>query len=88
MRSHIAMESILMRMHREPMLAAVLRRLDGTKGMWPEIAREADVPYQTLTKIACRIVTDPRVSTVQALYDYFERQPASAEAATPPTTTH
>jgi hypothetical protein len=57
--------------NQEPMLAAVLRHLDGTKGGWPQIAKQSGVPYQTLTKIACRIVVDPRVSTVQTLFDFF-----------------
>ncbi|SHK25007.1 hypothetical protein [Paraburkholderia terricola] len=64
------------------MLSTVLRRLDQAKGAWPEIARASGVPYQTLTKIACRIVSDPRVSTVQTLFDYFAtsaEQPAAAD---------
>jgi hypothetical protein len=72
------------RINQEPMLATVLRRLDQTKGAWPDIARESGVPYQTLTKIACRIVADPRVSTVQTLFDYFAahaQQPAAADCA-------
>ncbi|MFM0660116.1 hypothetical protein [Paraburkholderia sediminicola] len=66
------------------MLSTVLRRLDQAKGAWPGIARESGVPYQTLTKIACRIVSDPRVSTVQTLFDYFTAhadQPAVADRA-------
>ncbi|MDR6481106.1 hypothetical protein [Paraburkholderia terricola] len=66
------------------MLSTVLRRLDQAKGAWPEIARASGVPYQTLTKIACRIVSDPRVSTVQTLFDYFtanSEQPAAADCA-------
>ncbi|MET3234225.1 UNVERIFIED_ORG: putative transcriptional regulator [Burkholderia sp. 1263] len=66
------------------MLSTVLRRLDQAKGAWPEIARASGVPYQTLTKIACRIVSDPRVSTVQTLFDYFAasaEQPAAADCA-------
>ncbi|MGC2970379.1 hypothetical protein [Paraburkholderia aspalathi] len=42
------------------------------------------MPYQTLTKIACRIVSDPRVSTVQTLFDYFAshaEQSAGADRA-------
>ena len=70
--------------NQEPMLATVLRRLDQAKGAWPDIARESGVPYQTLTKIACRIVCDPRVSTVQTLFDYFAahaEQPATTNCA-------
>lgn len=64
-----------MRIHEETMLGTVLRRLDGVKGAWPLVAKESGVPYQTLTKIACRIVVDPRVSTVQILFDYFAGHP-------------
>ena len=60
---------------REPMLDTVLRRLNQVKGDWPRIADESTVPYQTITKIACGFVRDPRISTVQALYDYFADQP-------------
>ncbi|RKT99013.1 hypothetical protein C7H84_33855 [Burkholderia sp. Nafp2/4-1b] len=58
-----------MQIEREPILAFVLRELDAAKGDWPEISRRSGVPYQTLTKIAGRLVGDPRISTVQALYD-------------------
>lgn len=53
------------------MLAGVLRELDKHKGHLPLIALESGVPYQTVTKIACRLVRDPRISTVQSLHDYF-----------------
>lgn len=56
----------------ERMLDAVLRRLDASKGEWPKIAAESGVPYQTITKIGGRFVADPRISSVQALFDYFE----------------
>lgn len=73
-----------MRIQNETMLSSVLRGLDEKKGAWPDIAKASGVPYQTLTKIACRIVADPRVSTVQALHDYFTgfpEQPASSDSA-------
>ncbi|WP_260435108.1 MULTISPECIES: hypothetical protein [unclassified Burkholderia] len=63
-----------MKGNREPMLDTVLRRLNQVKGDWPRIADESTVPYQTITKIACGFVRDPRISTVQTLYDYFEDQ--------------
>lgn len=72
----------------EPMLSSVLKRLDAAKGAWPVVAKDSGVPYQTLMKIACRIHHDPRVSTVQALYDYFERQAPLTEAVESPDTTH
>lgn len=53
----------------EPILTAVLRQLDAAKGEWPAIAKQSGVPYQTLAKIGGRLVSDPRVSTVQALLD-------------------
>lgn len=53
------------------MLECVLQGLEGSKGDWPKIAEASGVPYQTITKIAGGFVRDPRVSTVQALHDYF-----------------
>ncbi|QJP72399.1 hypothetical protein [Burkholderia glumae] len=69
-----------MRNNKEPMLATVLRNLDAAKGAWPEISRQCGIPYQTLTKIALRIHRDPRVSTVQILYDHFSDHPVSRAA--------
>jgi len=68
-------------MPQEKMLDTVMRKLDETRGTWPEISDRSGVPYQTLTKIACGIVRDPRVSTVQALLDYFATRPEQASAA-------
>ena len=64
-----------MAQQQERILDTVLRRLDAAKGEWPRIAAESGVPYQTITKIGGRFVTDPRISSVQALYDYFEAHP-------------
>ena len=69
----------------EPMLDTVLRRLDQAKGDWPRIADESDVPYQTITKIGGRFVVDPRISTVQTLFDYFAGLP---EQPSPADSTH
>ncbi|VVG70927.1 hypothetical protein PAP18089_01899 [Pandoraea apista] len=60
-----------MRINQEPVMVVVLRKLDEHKGRLPEVARVSGVPYQTVTKIACRLVRDPRISTVQALLNYF-----------------
>ncbi|WP_264858472.1 hypothetical protein [Burkholderia cenocepacia] len=49
----------------------VIEQLHKNKGKWRRIAQDAGVPYDTLTKIALSRVTDPRVSNVQALHDYF-----------------
>ena len=59
-------------------LECVIEKLQANKGKWRCISREAGVPYDTLTKIALSRVTDPRVSNVQALYDYFVKAEASA----------
>ncbi|MEM5461602.1 hypothetical protein VSR69_43595 [Paraburkholderia phytofirmans] len=72
----------------EPMLSTVLRRLDGMKGEWPDVAKESGVPYQTLTKIACRIVADPRISTVQTLFDYFAARSESPPKPHSPAAKH
>lgn len=42
------------------------------KARLEEIANGARVPYHTLLKIAKGETTDPRVSTVQSLVDYFK----------------
>lgn len=38
----------------------------------PALAKHSGVPESTLKKIRSGEVRDPRVSTVQALYEYFE----------------
>lgn len=53
------------------MLAVTLECLEREKGGLREIAKATGVPYSTLSKISSGAVTDPRVSTVQVLYDYF-----------------
>jgi predicted transcriptional regulator len=68
-------------MPQEKMLDTVMRKLDETRGTWPEISVSSGVPYQTLTKIACGIVRDPRISTVQALLDYFASRAEQATAS-------
>lgn len=42
---------------------------------WPEIAKKSGVPQKTIVKIAYRETKDPRSSTLDALYSYFERAP-------------
>lgn len=39
----------------------------------PHVARESGVPESTIKKIRSGEVQDPRVSTIQALYEYFRR---------------
>jgi hypothetical protein len=52
-------------------LATVVRSLQETKGKWRTISSVTGIPYDTLTKVALGRVADPRVSTVQTLFDYF-----------------
>lgn len=52
-------------------LAYVLKKLEDRKGQLPKVADDAGVPYRTLQKIASGETTDPRVSGVQTLYNYF-----------------
>ncbi|KVA70997.1 hypothetical protein WM36_02285 [Burkholderia ubonensis] len=53
------------------MLAVTLECLAREKGGLREVAKATGIPYSTLSKISSGAVTDPRVSTVQILYDYF-----------------
>jgi len=67
--------------NKESWLTMVCRRLRNEKGRLRVIARDSGVPYSTLTKIVSGVVSDPRVSTVQTLFDYFADR---SEAHTPP----
>ncbi|ATF84461.1 hypothetical protein CO712_04930 [Burkholderia gladioli pv. gladioli] len=53
------------------LLDVTLECLERERGSLREIAKATGVPYSTLSKISSRAVTNPRVSTVQVLYDYF-----------------
>jgi len=70
------------------MLAKVVHRLLSRRGDWPTVARESGVPYTTLTHIAQGHSRDPRISTVQALHDYFEEHPAPTDSREPAGATH
>lgn len=62
------------------LLSYVLAKLEETRGQWPAIAKEADVPYDTITKIAQRQIEDPKVSKLQKLANYFRAREAAAAA--------
>lgn len=62
----------------EPILTFVRRRLEESRGYWPQISTATGVPYFTITNIAQGKVEDPRVSTVQKLVDYFRTRDAEA----------
>lgn len=66
----------------ENILDFVRRRLAEGKGKWTDFSRDSGVPYFTIAKIAQGKVANPRIKTVQALADYFNRtQAASAVGA-------
>jgi len=65
----------------ESWLETVVRSLQEAKGKWRAISVDTGIPYDTLTKIALGRVADPRVSNVQALFDYFARRPDQATPA-------
>ena len=58
----------------EPLLRYVRRRLTACRGSWGVVSQASGVPYHTITKLAQGAVSDPRVSTVQRLLDYFAQQ--------------
>lgn len=62
----------------EPIFDFVKRNLAATRGRWPDVAEGSGVAISTLRKIAQGQIEDPAVSKVQALADYFHRQPALA----------
>jgi hypothetical protein len=61
----------------DAMLDYVKEQLEAHRGEWPVISVGAGVPYFTITNIVQGKVLDPRISTVQALYDYFRAEEAA-----------
>lgn len=69
------------RMNEPTFLSSVLARLSAVR--FPDlsaVAEGAGVPESTVRKLRYGEVKNPRVQTVQALHDYFERKAASANA--------
>jgi hypothetical protein len=56
----------------EPIIEFLSRRLNEHKGMWPKISEETGVEYDTIAKIAQKRRTNPVLSNVQPLVDWFE----------------
>ena len=56
----------------------VMGKLAESKGNWREVSLDADVPYDTLTKIAQRKIKDPGVGHIQKLANYFRAREAAA----------
>lgn len=64
---------------KEPtMLAYVLAQLDEWKGRWSEVAEGSDLSKRTIEKIASGEISDPGVSRVQRLHDWFRKQEKAA----------
>jgi hypothetical protein len=55
----------------------VMGRLAASRGKWRDVAKGADVPYDTLTKIAQRKIKDPGVGHIQKLANYFRASEAT-----------
>lgn len=64
----------------EPILDYVKRRLQESRGDWPQISIETGVPYFTITNVAQGKSEDPRISTIQKLFDYFQARDALSAA--------
>lgn len=50
----------------------VVARLQALKGRWPAIARQANVPYGSLRKIAEGTTKNPQVRNLETLDRYLE----------------
>ena len=50
-----------------PTLREVRELLHARKGDWPALARQAGVPYSTMSKIAQGFIENPRIETVDKL---------------------
>lgn len=63
--------------------ADIISRVRSTKGLGliAEIARGSGVPEKTLQKIYYGDTTNPRMETLDALREWFERQPKQRRAA-------
>jgi hypothetical protein len=57
-----------------PSLDYIKARLEASRGDWPDISKKSKVPYFTMTNIVQGKVKNPRVQTVQALFNELERR--------------
>lgn len=61
----------------QPILDYVKDQLEHRRGEWPQISKDTGVPYFTITNIVQGKVEDPRISTVQKLYDHLRSKAAA-----------
>lgn len=64
--------------HQNDLLGFIKDELARRRGEWREISTTAKVPYFTLSKISNGATKDPRISSVQALANYFHEHPKAA----------
>jgi len=57
----------------EKLLDYVLKQLQTSKGSWPSVAKNTDLDYSWLTKLAQGKIDDPSVRKIQRLADYFRK---------------
>jgi hypothetical protein len=60
----------------QPLLPYVLDELHSRKGQWPSIAKNTELEYSWLTKLAQGRIPDPSVNKIQRLADYFRGESA------------
>ncbi|WP_371355569.1 hypothetical protein ACA087_00635 [Pseudomonas chlororaphis] len=64
--------------YKTDLLGFIKDELSRRRGEWREISTTAKVPYFTLSKISNGTTKDPRISSVQALANYFHEHPKAA----------
>lgn len=64
--------------YQNDLLSFVKGELARRRGEWREISSSAKVPYFTLSKISSGATKDPRISSIQALTNYFVEHPRAA----------
>lgn len=64
--------------YQNDLLGFVKGELSRRRGEWREISSAAKVPYFTLSKISNGATRDPRISSIQALTNYFVENPKAA----------
>jgi predicted transcriptional regulator len=59
-------------MKSDSLLEYVIKSLKEHSGTWPQISKDTEIPYHTLTKIASKKIKDPGFSKVEKLGKYFK----------------
>lgn len=64
--------------YQNDLLGFIKDELLSRRGEWREISEASQVPYFTMSKISNGSTKDPRISSVQALTNYFLQHPKAA----------